>query len=676
MAFRHRTLPVLIAAFLLGAASASAQDPEAIAAYRYAAGLFDMGEYELAVTEFSSLLSSFPADSLAPSAAFWLGESLFHMARYGEAADAYGRAVRPGADLGLLEDARMRRAEALWAAGDEPGAVLAYESVLAAHPLGKHRGKASYWLGRAYAAVGRKADAVRVLRSAAAWSEEAPQRAESAYLAGDLLRELERCDEAAEQYRDVLRITPQGAHAPAALEGMARCALDAQRWEEAAGALRTLNESFPSSPQATGGRFHLGECLAELHRPTEALAAYKSVLRDGAAQSLWDKALYGEAWAYAEAGDTVAALASFAQLGNDFPASELAAEAVFREAQLAFAAREYARALRAFGRVMADWPASPLVAGALYWRGWAHQNSGETASAERDFLNYAATYPDSQHAARAMLLAGLAAIDQGAVSRGAETLEQARRRHAGTPLMPQVLAALASAYTKLGHGEKADEARSQLAMEYPDTEEGRTALLQKGFSDLEGGREAAALASLSALVARDDVNPEQKANAIFHLAEAHYRLGDWAEADSLYAWSERVNAGGNLEDDSVYGMAWVALKTGKTETAGARFQRLATVFPESPFAAEASFRHAQSLYDRGAYRDAGAAYTAVVERHGGSPYADDAVYALGWSLVKQNDFSEASAQFRRLVELYPKSELLPDALYDLGSCYTRLDRPA
>ncbi|MBN1424545.1 tetratricopeptide repeat protein [Candidatus Fermentibacteria bacterium] len=672
----RKTFLVWLAVLGIVVPAVPAQNADAIGAFRYAAGLFDMGEYELAAAEFDHVLSSFPGDSLAPSAAYWLGESLFQLERFGDAANAFSRAVRPSADLGLQEDARMRRAEALWAAGDTPGAILAYEAVLSAHPVGKYRGKASYWLGRAYVSAGRKVDAARVLRNAAAWGEDALQRAEAAYLAGDILRELSRCDEAGEHYRDVLRLTPHGAHAPAALEGLARCAIDAGAWESAAEALRTLTETFPTSPQASDGRFHLAECLSTLHRPTEALAAYKAVLRDGAAHALWDKALYGEAWAYAAAGDTVAALASFAQLATDFPTSALASEAAFREAQLAYAAGEHARAIRSFGRIMADWPTSAFVSSALYWRGWAHQKLGGLPQAERDFLNYAASYPDSQYAANALLLAGLAAVDQGSLSRGAEALERARKQYPGSSVMPQVLTALASAYSKLGEPARADGARSQLAVNHPETEEGRAALLQKGFSDLEEGRESAALASLSTLLSRPDIGEDQKAKAVYYLAEAHYRLHDWAEAESLYARSELMNAEGDLEDDSVYGRAWSALKAGKTEEAGRVFQRLAVMHPDSPFAAEAAFRYAQTLYDRGAYEDAAAAYGGLVNRHGGSEYADDAVYAGAWSLVKNGAIAEAAAQFLRLVEIYPASPLIPDALYDLGSCYSQLDRPA
>lgn len=674
MTVRQLSLLIVLAT-QVGMASAG-RDAEATGAYRYAAGLFDMGEYALAAEEFSRLLSSFPEDSLAPSAAYWLGESLLQLGRHGDAADAYARALRPGADLQLQEDARMRRAEALWSAGDAPGAVLAYEALLAAHPLGKYRGKASYWLGRAYVSLGRKADAVRVLRNAAAWGDDPAERAEAAFLAGEILRELSRCEEAAEHYRDVLRITPHGTHAPSALEGIARCAMDGSRWDEAATALRTLTETFPTSPPASTGRFHLAECLTALHRPTEALAAYRAVLRDAAAQPLWDKALYGEGWAYAAAGDTVAALASFAQLGTAFPTSPLASEAVFREAQMAYASGEHPRAIRSFGRLMAEWPTSSFAASALYWRGWAYQKNGEAGNAERDFLNYAATYPDSQHAAQALLLAGLAAVDQRALPRAAEALERARVRYGGSAVMPQVLAALASVYATLGDQDKADAVRSQLALGHPDTEEGKTALLQKGFSDLERGRESAALASLSALVSRQDVRPEQKATALFHLAEAHYRLGDWAEAESLYARSAEANAGGDLEDDSRYGLAWTALKKGKVAEAGTRFRGLVESFPESPFAPEAAFRSAHALYEQGQYGEAARAYAAVAERYGSSDYADDAVYALAWSRVKEGDLAEASAQFRRLVELYPRSELMPDALYDLSSCYSQLDRPS
>ncbi len=674
MVFRLLPLWLVVGGAL--AAAVAAPSPEAVAAFRYAAGLFDMGEYALASEEFSRFLASFPTDSLAPSAAYWLGESLFRLERFGEAADAFGRALRPGADPALQEDARLRKAEALWAANDAPGAILAYEALLSAHPLGTHRGRASYWLGRAYLSLGRKAEAARVLRSAAAWGESVTERADAALLAGDVLRELRRCEEAAELYRDVLRLTPQGPGAPNALQGLAHCAMEGARWEEAVDALRTLTESFPTSPQATVGRFHLAECLATLKRPTEALASYKAVLRDEGAKELWDEALYGEAWAYAELGDTIAALASFARLSTQFPTSPLAAEGSFREAQLSYASGEYARAIRAFGRLLAEWPASPRGAASLYWRGWAYRKSGALADAERDFLNYAASYPDSPYAAESLLLAGMVALDQGSPARACQTLERASVRYGQSVLGPKILAALASAYAAGGATDKADEARARLALEHPGSEEGRAALLQKAYSEIEKGRDAAAVASLSAFLARPDVTPPQKAQALFHLAEAHYRLGDWAEAESLYAMAEEANVGTDLADDALYGRAWAALKRGDLLEVERRFRRLVTAYPESPFAPEAAFRVASALYDLGRLNEAASAFARILEDYPGTEYADDAVYALGWTAVKRGDRAQASVQFRRLVEMYPTSELLPDALFDLASCEATLERPA
>ena len=658
------------------ASSSLAQAAGAVAAYRYAAGLYDIGEYELAAVEFDAFLASFPDDSLAASAAYWRGESLFRLERYGEAADAFSAAIRPQTESGLLEDARLRRAEALSAAGDPAGASLAYEALLNAHPRGKYRGEASYRLGRAYVSLGRKADAVRVLKNAAAWSEDSEERADAACIAGDLLRDLSRCEEAGEQYRDVLRLTPHGRAAPAALEGMARCALEAHRWEEAADALRQLTESFPSAPQAKDGRFNLAESLAALHKPTEALAAYKAVLRDNAAQELWDEAFYGEAWAYAEAGDTVAALASFAQLAADFPTSQLAAEAKFREAQLAYGIGEYSRARRGFSELLGDWPAAPWASSALYWRGWTEQKEGGLADAERDFLNYAATFPDSQYAARALLLAGLTALDQKALSRAAESLERCRATYPDAEVAPQVLSSLVTVYARLGRAGDAERVRSELALDFAHSEEGRMALVQKAYDEFESGKDSAALASLGAVLTRSDISVEEKARATYRLADVHYRLGDFADAESLYAEAEVLNAGDDLEDDAVYGRAWAAQKRGDDTMAGQQFHRLATSFPTSPYAAEATLRYGQTLYEQGNYREAAAEYLSIVDRQGGSEYVDDALYAAAWAFVKAGDTARASTQLQKLVELHPASDFVPDALYDLGSCYMTLGRPA
>ncbi len=661
---------------VLVAAGALGSDPAAVGAYRYAAGLYDMGEHELAIQEFSAFLGSFPEDSLAASAAFWLGESHFQMGQHHEAAEAFSRAIRPGADLELLEDARLRKAEALWETGDAAGAAVAYEALLRAHPRGRYRGQGSYWLGRSYLTLGRKEQAARVLRNAAAWGESKSQRAEAAYLAGDILRELERCEEAGEQYRAVLILTPHGAHASSSLEGLGRCALEREDWQEAAAVLRQLTESFPHAKEATQARFHLAECLSSLGTHIEALAAYRAVLRDPQAVEFWDRAVYGEAWAAAATGDTVAALASYAQLSLEFPGSPLAAEGKFREAQLAYAAGEVARAQRAFSELMSDWPGSPFIAQALYWRGWCQQKRDILAAAEHDFLNYASLYPDSLYAANSLLMAGLLAKDQGSSERARTALEKLRCAYPGSELLPQALTVLAEGYAAEGDEDKANAIRSQLAMEFPESREATSALLQTGFSNLEHGKETAALARFRAVIERPDVSEKQKASAMYYLAEAHYRLEDYAEAESLYVRAEKLNAGVDLEDDAIYGAAWSALRAGEINRAGAQFARLATAFPESPFAAEATFRQGQALYDQGNYQEAATAYGSLLKHYGGTEYADDALYAQAWSQLKQGNLSDASGLLRKMVELFPGSELVPDALYDLGTCYTRLNRVA
>ena len=669
------SIPLLVfAGSILLSSPARGDSSAANTAYRYAAGLFDMGEYELAGQEFAALLLNFPEDSLAASAAYWLGESLFELERYTEAADAFARTLRPGADESLQEDARMRRAEALWSAEDPAGAAVAFETVLRSNPVGKYRGTASYWLGRSYLELGRSADAARALKNAAAWCDDTAMRAEAAAIAGDAMRSDDNCDEAEEQLRTVLRLTPVGEYAPAALEGLAQCALDERRWEDAVDALRQLNERFPNSPQATTGRYHLAESLSELGRYTDAMAAYRAVLRDSQAREFWDKAIYGEGWAAAQAGDTVAALASFRQLASEFSASPLAVEGKLIEARLAYEAGEYARAKRAFSEIMSDWPTSQFVAQALYWRGWTYQKTDDFAGAERDFLNYAATFPDSVYAPRSLLLAGFAALQLESPERAVESLEQIRQNYPKADAVPQALAALSQAYSMMGLDDKANFVRSQLALDYPESEEAKAALLQKGYSDLEGGRETAAIASLETVIERKDVSDEERASAVYHLAEAHYRLGDYEEAAALYVQAEELLRGDELEDDAAYGHAWSALRAGNSQTAGNEFARLAERFPESEYAPEALLRQGKMLYDQGRFRESATVYERLYQQYGSSEYSDDALYAEAWCSVQTGDLTNASALFRRLVELFPGSELVPDALYDLGSCYTRLAR--
>jgi tetratricopeptide (TPR) repeat protein len=113
-------------------------------------------------------------------------------------------------------------------------------------------------------------------------------------------------------------------------------------------------------------------------------------------------------------------------------------------------------------------------------------------------------------------------------------------------------------------------------------------------------------------------------------------------------------------DRILYQMARAYQNSGHTDRAIATLAEMEKKYPNSSLLADARFRNAELLYQRGRYPEAEAEYRFVMELGSGAPFYEPAQYKYGWSLFKQQKYEQDIPVFFDILD----RELPPGELED------------
>ncbi|GAB4371991.1 MAG: hypothetical protein Kow0042_15080 [Calditrichia bacterium] len=90
--------------------------------------------------------------------------------------------------------------------------------------------------------------------------------------------------------------------------------------------------------------------------------------------------------------------------------------------------------------------------------------------------------------------------------------------------------------------------------------------------------------------------------------------------------------------------------------------------------ADAYFKYAKKLFDKGKYYDAGTEFGVIVLKFSGDPIVDDAQFYLGESHFNQEEYLIAVAEYQKLIEDYPESPYVEQAFYKIGLSYMNMSQ--
>ena len=155
------------------------------------------------------------------------------------------------------------------------------------------------------------------------------------------------------------------------------------------------------------------------------------------------------------------------------------------------------------------------------------------------------------------------------------------------------------------------------------------------------------------------------------LAEAYYRLGEHAYADSEYEAAEQHygkvidnHKGSEFFPYAVYGTAWSQLKQKQYETAGRTFSDLIDQFGDHILAPQALIGRGSSFRQNGQPKDAVQDLSEFLDRNPDHPKQGEALYELGLAQTDLQDWPQVAATFDRLIKLNPASKLIDRYHYE------------
>lgn len=103
-------------------------------AYKEAFNLFKNGDYASAIAQFENFLESYPQSSLAPGAAYWIGNARYALRDYQLAIDAQKRLINKYPDSLKAPDAFLNMASSQYEMGDSKASKHTLEDLVAKYP--------------------------------------------------------------------------------------------------------------------------------------------------------------------------------------------------------------------------------------------------------------------------------------------------------------------------------------------------------------------------------------------------------------------------------------------------------------------------------------------------------------------------------------------------------------
>lgn len=374
----------------------TSSDPEVQAAARLGIGRthFLAGDYEQAQDVLEKLTVDESAFAYLPEAYFFLAQILNAQENYSEAAEAYARYLefRPG----VIDSAvQARRADALFAAGDYPGAIAAYQAAIQAPHLELGE-DLEISLGRAYELSGDPATALVAYQDIYSRTTDDYVKARMDLWIGGLHASLGDEEAAQAAYLDAVQNYPRSYDSYLALLALVEAGVPVDEFQRGlvdyyagqyAVAVAAFDRYLQTNPiDADRTLFYKGLASSGLGEHQAAIELWDKLIQSYPESEYWDEAWEEKAFTlWYQQDEYVEASKVLEDFVRAMPTHARAAEMLFQAASVAERDAELERAVRLWDQTAADYPSSEYAQRALFLAGIARYRLADYAAAYRFF---------------------------------------------------------------------------------------------------------------------------------------------------------------------------------------------------------------------------------------------------------------------------------------------------
>jgi TolA-binding protein len=439
--------------------------------------------------------------------------------------------------------------------------------------------------------------------------------------------------------------------------------------EMAIGEYRRFLQAFPQSKQADVARFRMGRSHARLGRAREAEAEFAVVFRQFPQSAFRARAGYSLAQAQRAGGRHLQAAKTLQDLIDLPPPPDLEATAWYALADSLMELENLQAALNTFERVRRSYPDSPVYSLTLLRLAnlYAAGEFFDLAKADKLYAALIAKPPSDRLAAEALFQRAGMHYRQKTYTLAADSYRTLLQRH---PQDTRAREARIYAAWSAHHAGLHAEALKLAAA--PHGERADEWLYLKANSERSLLQYAEAVRSYGQLLENHPASPYAPA-ARFESALASYRAGHYADA---IAMGGSVKVAPAIARDLYWLLAesHAALKQGNE--AVQYYRLLLDRFPDSPVAADAAYRLALHLQERGHRKEAVRFFRMVAEKWPRKPFAPNALLASAECQAEDRQPEEALRDLVALLKAYPQHALAESALYRKALHEIRLKRDA
>ena len=368
------------------AALEASADPEVKFAARLGIGhtQYLAGDYAEAQGTLESLVSEESETPHIADAYFFLAQTYDEQEMFVEAAEAYSQylALRPGLIDGLVHELR---GEALFAAGDYPGAIAAYQAALGAAHLSTGF-EIEIKMAQAYDLSGDLATALVAYQDIYDRTPNDYTKAQMDFLLGQAYAELGQMDQAYAAYLDAVENYPLAYDSYLALLNLVEAGVPVDELDRglvdyftgqyavAVAAFDRYLQSGPLDPaepeDPATALYYKGLALRGLGEQQTAIESWDQLIKDYPEDNLWAKAWEQKADSlWYDLGEYRQATGVLLDFVAAAPTHERAAEFLFDAASIAERGERLGQAAKLWERTASEYPSSEQTPRALFLAG-------------------------------------------------------------------------------------------------------------------------------------------------------------------------------------------------------------------------------------------------------------------------------------------------------------------
>jgi TolA-binding protein len=465
-----------------------------------------------------------------------------------------------------------------------------------------------------------------------------------------------------ELYQKIAADHADSPQVPQALYNAAYTSLDLKKYDQGLQLANQFLETFDNDALVNDVNYVKAECLIMTDKFAEAEAIYSKLveLPDHPDAQSW-KVRYGMSQFMQKKYEPVIAL--LADKADGFANEGIKSEAQYLVGASCFFTKKYSDAITWLEKRLTSNPGSPQNDEVLLLLAQSQYQANQFDAALKSIERLKKDFAESSYVGRANYYHGQIATAKKDYATAISEYQKVVDADAGE-FTPYALFGKAWALQKTGKPEEAQEAFSQLIEKFPEHPLLADALLGRGTClRLAGNFDAASADLQAALKANPNMVDARTAQYELGLAQVGQKKYD----DAIKNFTSLVDSGekNDLSDDYLYQLAWAQKYAEHADQAAKRFGEIVEKYPDSPFAAEASFHVGEAAYMNEKFDDAIKAYQFAKEK-GADEINEKATFKLGWSQFRKEKFTEAAAEFQQQVDKHPAGALFVDGNFMLG----------